>query len=140
MLRRLSLALLLLIPSLSSAADQDWAEVRSPHFLVITDAGEKKGREVALRFEQMRSAFGALLQRSTINIQVFTEIVAFRNRAEIEKYSTGPTGAAGSFLRAPDHQFRRARSLLRRSICPSAARLCAYVAGRELPADAILVR
>jgi tetratricopeptide (TPR) repeat protein len=105
MIRRILVALFLLLPSLIHAADQDWIEVRSPHFVIITDAGEKKGREVALRFEQMRSAFGALLQRSTINIPVFTEIVAFRNRAEIEKYSTGPTGAAGFFLRATDHQF-----------------------------------
>src|SRR4051812_27253800 len=99
MIRRVSPRLLLLLPSLIHATDQDWTEVRSPHFVIITDAGDKKGREVALRFEQMRSAFGALLQRSTINFPVFTEIVAFRNRAEIEKYSNGPAGAAGFFLR-----------------------------------------
>lgn len=105
MIRRFLIALFLLLPSLTYAADGDWAEVRSPHFVIITDAGEKKGREVVLRFEQMRSAFGTLLQRSAINIPVFTEVVAFRNRAEIEQYSSGPAGAAGFFLRAPDHQF-----------------------------------
>jgi hypothetical protein len=30
-------------------------EIRSPHFSVVTDAGEKRGREVAMRFEQMRT-------------------------------------------------------------------------------------
>ena len=105
MIRRFLIALFLLFPSLMQAADGDWAEVRSPHFVIITDAGEKRGREVALRFEQMRSVFGTLLQRSALNIPVFTEVVAFRNRPEIEKYSSGPAGAAGFFLRAPDHQF-----------------------------------
>ncbi|MGC2612238.1 MAG: hypothetical protein WA320_19350, partial [Candidatus Sulfotelmatobacter sp.] len=39
----------------SRAAEQSpWLEIHSTHFTVITDAGEKKGKEVALRFEQMR--------------------------------------------------------------------------------------
>ena len=37
-------------------------EIRSSHFSVVTDAGEKRGHEVALRFEQMRAVFGALAQ------------------------------------------------------------------------------
>lgn len=36
------------------AGEPAWVEVRSPHFSVVTDAGEKRRREVALRFEQMR--------------------------------------------------------------------------------------
>jgi hypothetical protein len=43
------------------AGDPQWVEVHSPHFSVITDTGEKRGREVALKFEQMRAVFGALL-------------------------------------------------------------------------------
>ncbi|MGB9083959.1 MAG: hypothetical protein WCC46_04995, partial [Terriglobales bacterium] len=35
-----------------------WVEVHSTHFTVLTDAGEKRGREVALRMEQMRAVFG----------------------------------------------------------------------------------
>src|ERR1700736_2986384 len=37
--------------------DPEWVEVRSPHFSVVTDAGEKRGRETAMRFEQMRAVF-----------------------------------------------------------------------------------
>ena len=35
----------------ASAADQPkWLEIHSSHFKIVTDAGDKKGREVALRF------------------------------------------------------------------------------------------
>src|ERR1019366_10392388 len=34
-----------------------WIEVHTAHFSVVTDAGDKRGREVALRMEQMRSVF-----------------------------------------------------------------------------------
>jgi hypothetical protein len=37
------------------AGDPQWVEVRSPNFSVVTDGGEKGGREVAMRFEQSTS-------------------------------------------------------------------------------------
>jgi hypothetical protein len=47
------------------AGEPQCMEIRSPHFSVVTDAGEKRGREVAMRFEQMRAVFGALMTRQT---------------------------------------------------------------------------
>src|SRR6185437_12108590 len=41
----------------SYSGDASWVEVTSPHFSVVTDAGEKRGREVAIRFEQMRAVY-----------------------------------------------------------------------------------
>ena len=38
------------------AADKAWTEAVSPHFVVVTDAGEKTARKVAWEFEQVRSA------------------------------------------------------------------------------------
>ena len=49
---------LALWPLQSFAGDAQWVEIRSPNFSVITDAGDKRGRDVALHFEQMRSVFG----------------------------------------------------------------------------------
>ena len=46
-----SLLILNIVP-LAFASDPQWVEVRSPHFNVVTDAGEKRGRETALKFEQ----------------------------------------------------------------------------------------
>lgn len=60
-LQRLVLCAPLTFAALIPAAEAPrWLEVRSPHFSLITDAGEKQGREVALRFEQMRAIVGAM--------------------------------------------------------------------------------
>lgn len=42
------------------AAERPWVEVRSPHFQVLSDAGERAARDTALRFEQIRAAFASL--------------------------------------------------------------------------------
>ena len=55
--------LVFLAPVNAHAAD-NWIEVRSPHFTVNTNAGEKEARKIADQFEQIRqmfhSAFAAL--------------------------------------------------------------------------------
>ena len=64
-------------PARGLASDAPWVEVRSANFSVLTDAGDKRGREVAQHFEQMRTAFGMLMGRAKINLPVPLEIVAF---------------------------------------------------------------
>jgi hypothetical protein len=69
-----------LCSTLVQATDQQrWLEVHSPHFVVITDAGEKKGREVALRFEQMRAVFETLLTKDRLNQPVPLTILALQD-------------------------------------------------------------
>lgn len=91
-------------------ADQQWVEVRSPHFTVATDAGEKRGRDVALRFEQMRMAFGALFKNVNVNTPVSPQIIAFRNGKELRQYAPlyqgKPIELAGFFLGANVHSGR----------------------------------
>lgn len=58
---------------------QEWTSVRSPHFVVSTDAGEKRCREVAVRFEQMRLVFEKLLSNDKLTSPVPLQILAFRN-------------------------------------------------------------
>ncbi len=73
--------LVFLLPS-SSARETEpspWLEIHSTHFTVITDAGEKKGKEVALRFEQMRAVFAVLLMKERLNEPVPLTILAFKN-------------------------------------------------------------
>src|SRR5215831_10639017 len=78
-----------------------WLEVRSPNFSVITDAGEKRGRDVALHFEQMRSVFSTLFQKAHVNLAVPLQIVAFRNSKELRQYAPlwngKPTEVSGLF-------------------------------------------
>jgi tetratricopeptide (TPR) repeat protein len=63
----------------TSASEPPWLEIHSTHFTVITDAGEKKGREVALRFEQMRAVFATLLTRDRLHESRPLTILAFKN-------------------------------------------------------------
>jgi len=39
------------------AKHETWYEARSPHFIVVCNAGEKQARKTALQFEQIRSVF-----------------------------------------------------------------------------------
>jgi len=49
----------LLTPHRALAGDDTWVDVRSPHFVVISNAGEKRARNMAWQFEQVQ----ALLRR-----------------------------------------------------------------------------
>jgi hypothetical protein len=92
------------------AAEPQWVEVRSPNFSVITDAGEKRGRDVALHFEQMRSVFGALWTEAHVNLSVPLQIVAFRNTKELRHvapmFNKQPTRPAGLFQTTAFHHAR----------------------------------
>jgi Flp pilus assembly protein TadD len=103
------LGLVFLFSQLALAGDPQWIEVRSPNFSVITDAGEKKGREVAFHFEQMRSVFGTLMTRANVNLPVPLQIVAFRNTKEMRQvaplFRGKPTEMAGLFQGGEDRCF-----------------------------------
>jgi len=92
-----------------SAAEPQWVEVRSPNFSVVTDAGDKRGREVAMRFEQMRAAFGTLMTKANVNLPVPLQIVAFRSTKEMRQvaplWKGKPTELAGLFQPGQDRSF-----------------------------------
>lgn len=67
------------LPAPAANPPSPWLEVHSAHYTVITDAGDKKGREVALRFEQMRTVFATLLGKERLNQSVPLTILAFKN-------------------------------------------------------------
>jgi Flp pilus assembly protein TadD len=93
----------------ASAAEPQWLEIQSPHFSVVTDAGEKRGREVAMRFEQMRAVFGALMVKANVNIPIPLQIVAFRNTKELRRIAPlwhgKPIQLAGLFQSGEDRSF-----------------------------------
>jgi len=109
LIRALGVALLCAVAVTAPAAEQPWVEVRSPHFALITDAGEKRGREVLQRFENMRTAFGVLFKKATINIPIPLQIIAFRNTSELRRYAPlwngKPVELAGFFQGATDKNF-----------------------------------
>jgi tetratricopeptide (TPR) repeat protein len=91
------------------AGEATWVEVKSPHFSVVTDAGERRGREVATRFEQMRAVFGRLLTQAKVNTPIPLQIVAFRNTKELRQVSPlwhgKPVELAGLFQGSSDRCF-----------------------------------
>jgi Flp pilus assembly protein TadD len=91
------------------AGDAQWLEIRSPHFSVATDAGEKRGREVALRFEQMRAVFTVLIPRANVDSATPLQIVAFRNTREFREFAPlwhgKPTELSGLFMSGDDGSF-----------------------------------
>src|SRR5262245_18747966 len=103
-LYRAAFALLLLVASAS--AQQKWVEIHSPNFIVSTDAGEKRGREIALRFEQMRKMFLALIPREKVRETQPLYIVAFRDRAELKNvaplWKGKPVELDGIYLKGQD--------------------------------------
>ncbi len=71
-----------------AAEPSPWLEIRSTHFTVLTDAGDKKGKEVALRFEQMRAVFAVLLMKERLHEPLPLTIIAFKN--DKDYYQTAP--------------------------------------------------
>ena len=49
--------LLLLSLTLSATAADEWLRLTTPHFELFTTAGERRGRETILHFEEVRSFF-----------------------------------------------------------------------------------
>jgi tetratricopeptide (TPR) repeat protein len=104
------LLLRILLPAPASAAEPSpWLEVHSTHFTIITDAGDKKGREVALRFEQMRAVFSNLLTKDRLNQPVPLTILAFKNDKSYYQLaplrSGQPIDVPGFFLPGEDQDF-----------------------------------
>jgi len=105
---QLILALVCAIPA--STADQPaWLELHSGHFTVVTDAGEKRGREVAFRFEQMRAVFSNLLTKDRLNQPVPLTILALKDDKlfyQVAPLRQGqPIDVPGFFLAGQDQDF-----------------------------------
>jgi tetratricopeptide (TPR) repeat protein len=87
MSRRYSLLCAILALSSRSplaAADQ-WVKLATPHFELYTTAGERKGREAILYFEQVRSFFLQASQSKHVS-EFPVRIVAFRGEKQYQPY------------------------------------------------------
>lgn len=83
---------------LAVAGDEPkWVEVHSTHFFVLTDAGDKRGREVALRVEQMRAVFAQLLMKEKLKMSVPVTVVALKSDKQYAAVAPGRQSAAAGF-------------------------------------------
>jgi tetratricopeptide (TPR) repeat protein len=80
------LLLFAVIPANFAHAAEQWVRLTTPHFELLTTAGEKKGREGVLYFETVRQFFVDIgIGRNTPEKRV--RIVAFRNDKEFRPYA-----------------------------------------------------
>jgi len=90
--------LALAAPRLASGKDEPKClEVHTAHFSVITDAGDKRGREVAARMEQMRAIFGQLLLKDKLKMPVPITVVAFKSDKQYALVAPAKQGLAAGF-------------------------------------------
>lgn len=81
-------AFILLLISLfkpSAAASDPWIKLETPHFELYTTAGEKKGREAILYFEQVRTFFMEVTPSKRAP-EFPVRIVAFRSENQYKPY------------------------------------------------------
>jgi tetratricopeptide (TPR) repeat protein len=112
---RRTIALLVLLAGTLSASARDsvdhWFEVRTQHFVVLTDTNEKQGIRVAAQFERMRSVFHLLMPTASDTAGSPIIVLALKDRKafqalEPEAYlAKGQLDLAGFFMRAPDKNY-----------------------------------
>ena len=72
---------LLLVAALAlpvSAVAEPWVEVRSPHFVVVSDAGRGEAQRIAVHFERIRSAVKVLWPWARVDPPIPLKILATR--------------------------------------------------------------
>ena len=113
MRKSIFLLLPLFIAAISSARDkpQNWIEVQSPHFLIITNGNEKQGRHVADQFERMRAVFQKAFPDLKVDPAAPIIAIALKDEKDFralepEEYlGKGKLQLAGLFLRAADKNY-----------------------------------
>ena len=113
MLPRLALVLLMFTAALAPARDkgETWTEVRSPHFVVVTNSNEKQGRRVADQFERMRSVFHVAFPKLQVDPGSPIIVLAIKDDKDFKALEPAAYLAKGSlmlgglFLRTPDKNY-----------------------------------
>jgi tetratricopeptide (TPR) repeat protein len=113
MLRRVVtlVALLALVRGFAMAAPDQWVEVRSDHFRVLTDSNEKQARHILDQFERMRWMFQTLFPKLNVDPAAPIVVVAAKNQKtfetmEPEAYlAKGQIKLGGYFMQAQDKNY-----------------------------------
>ncbi len=100
------------IPSPASPArapEPKWTRINSAHFSVLTDAGDKQGREIILRLEQMRDVFAQTFLKSKLQFPRPVDVIAVRDDEEYIRLAPvrqgRPISAPGFFLTGEDRGY-----------------------------------
>jgi len=112
MLRSSALLLLLVLSGpVGRAANPAWTEVRSQHFSLVTDAGDKEARRLLDQFERMHWVFQTLFPHNNIDPASPIVVIAVRDEQEFRTLEPtaylgrGKLDLAGYFMKAPDKNY-----------------------------------
>ena len=113
MLTKLSTFAILLAALCGSAwaSTEQWVEVRSPHFTVLTDSNEKQGRHMVDQFERMRWMFQTLFPKINVDPVQPIVVIAAKNKKVFQTFepeiylAKGQLNLGGLFMRAPDKNY-----------------------------------
>jgi tetratricopeptide (TPR) repeat protein len=99
------------LPARSSDPSTHWIEVKSPHFIVLTDSNEKQARRIAGQMEQMRAVFHLLVPNATADSGAPITIVALKDKKGFQALepaaylAKGQLDLAGLFVRTADKSY-----------------------------------
>lgn len=117
-IERRALVVFFLFASAAAAAPTGkWVEVRSPNFIVVSNAGEGQARKTAVQFEQVRSLFRDSLPYVKNSPSPVITVLAVKDenslRDLLPEYwaEKGHTHPAGIFVSGPYEQFQVALNL-----------------------------
>ncbi|MBN2241405.1 MAG: DUF1570 domain-containing protein [Acidobacteria bacterium] len=100
----------LFFASLGIAAEEVWIEVKSPHFIVISNAPAKQARRTAKLFEQYRLLIQTAMVDCKVDPPIPLTVFAAKNEKSFktllaeEKQEKGAAKRTGWFLPGPEHQ------------------------------------
>ncbi len=86
LLRPIALACLFFLAPVAANAADNWIEVRSQHFTVNTNAGEKDARKIADQFEQIRQMFHSAFSALRVDTAQPIIIVAVKNESTMKLF------------------------------------------------------
>lgn len=96
---------------LASAKTDNWLEVRTPHFIVLSNSDEKQARRVADQFERMRAVFHKAFPKSADDPASPIIVIAVKDAKnfqalEPEAYlAKGQLNLAGLFVQGQDKNY-----------------------------------
>jgi Tfp pilus assembly protein PilF len=87
---------------LAGARHEAWVEVRSPNFVIVSDAGEKQARKFAIQFEQIREVFRQSLAVANAHPSPVITVLAAKDETTMrellpEYWEKGRSHVAGIF-------------------------------------------
>jgi tetratricopeptide (TPR) repeat protein len=90
---------------------ENWVQVRSPHFTIVSNSNEKQARRVADQFERMRSVFHQLFPKLRIDPATPIIVLAVKDEKDFRALepaaylAKGQVRLAGLFLTALDKNY-----------------------------------